>query len=61
MKTRITLLAMALMMTCQLALVRADEQITVTATASDISEQLDLRAVATLFAEAKNKCCEQVA
>lgn len=54
MKTRLLLLALALTMTCHIALVQADEQITVTATGSDISDQLDLKAVATLFAESKN-------
>lgn len=36
------------------ALVRADEQVTVSAKSTDISEQLDLRTVATLFAESKD-------
>lgn len=53
MKTRLTtwILGLLLMAPCVLF---ADETITVTATDSDISANLDLKAVATLFGEAKN-------
>ena len=45
-------LAAFMMMTTTAA--RADEQVTITATNSDISQGLDLRVVAKIFAEAKN-------
>lgn len=53
MKTRLTALMLGLLLAAPWAL-RADETITVTATDSDISANLDLKAVATLFGEAKN-------
>lgn len=43
-----------LSMASMTALVRADEQVTISAKSTDISEQLDLRTVATLFAESKD-------
>ncbi len=53
MKARLTtwILGLLFLAPCMLF---ADETITVTATDSDISENLDLKAVATLFGEAKN-------
>ena len=52
MKKLFLLLTAALMMGTMT--VRADETVTVSATNSDISQGLDLRVVAKLFAEAKN-------
>ena len=54
MKTRILLFALSLMLPLVLTSARADETITVSATNQDISESLDLRAVATLFGEVDN-------
>ena len=48
MKTRITLILMAMIMTFGWS-ARADETITVSATGEDISQDLDLKAVAALF------------
>ena len=53
MKTRLTTLMMSLLMLAALT-ARADETVTVTATNGDISQNLDLKAVATVFGEAKN-------
>ena len=53
MKTRLTTLMMSLLL-MMLSVARADETVTVTATDSDISQNLDLKAVATIFAEAKD-------
>ena len=53
MKTRMTTLMMSLLL-MMLSVARADETVTVTATNGDISQNLDLKAVATIFAEAKN-------
>ena len=47
-------LLMALMLTMSSWMARADETVTVSSTGSDISENLDLRAVATLFGEVSN-------
>lgn len=49
---RVCLMMLAMMMT--MAMVRADEQITVAATSKNIADNLDLKVVAKLFAEAKN-------
>ena len=54
MKTRLTLLLAGLLFLCSSVTVRADETITVTATESDISANLDLNAVATVFGESKD-------
>ena len=54
MKTRIFLFALMLTMPLALTSARADETVTVSATNQDISESLDLRAVATLFGEVDN-------
>ena len=53
MKTRLTILLMALLSAGCWQL-RADETITVTANNGDISENLDLKAVATVFGESKD-------
>ena len=53
MKTRITLILMAMIMAFGWS-ARADETITVSATNEDISQNLDLRAVATLFGQCAN-------
>lgn len=45
---------LALLLTGGMTLVRADETITVTARSTDISQSLDLKAVAKLFAEARD-------
>ena len=47
-------LLMALMLTMSSWMALADETVTVSSTGSDISENLDLRAVATLFGEVSN-------
>lgn len=47
-------LLLALTLTVGVATIKADESITVSAQSTDISEQLDLRAVATLFAQSKD-------
>ncbi|MCQ2328731.1 MAG: hypothetical protein MJZ59_05245, partial [Paludibacteraceae bacterium] len=47
-------LMMALLLISSWSVVRADEKITVEATSTDISEGLDLKAVASLFGEVKN-------
>lgn len=52
MKTRMILLVASIMLTA--AMLRADETVTVTATSSDISENLDLKTVATLFGQAED-------
>lgn len=52
MKTKLILLAVCIMFTTWM--LRADETITVTATSTDISENLDLKTVATLFGQAKD-------
>lgn len=52
MKTKLILLAVSIM--CTTWMLRADETITVTATSTDISENLDLKTVAMLFGEAKD-------
>ena len=49
---RLTTLLMTLMLMC--AALWADETVTVSANSSDISEGLDLKVVAKLFAESKN-------
>ncbi len=53
MKTRLTALLMGLLLTAGMS-VYADQTITVTASDSDISASLDLKAVATVFGEADN-------
>ncbi len=53
MRTRLTALLMGLLLTAGLS-VYADQTITVTANDSDISANLDLKAVATIFGEAKD-------
>ena len=53
-RTSLWMMALMLGMASMTALVRADEQVTVSAKSTDISEQLDLRTVATLFAESKD-------
>ncbi len=53
MKTRLTALFLGLLLTAGLS-VYADQTITVTANDSDISANLDLKAVATIFGEAAN-------
>ena len=53
MKTRITLILMAMIMTFGWS-ARADETITVSATGEDISQDLDLKAVAALFGQCAN-------
>ena len=53
MKTRFSLILMSLFMALRWS-ARADETITVTANNADISANLDLKAVATLFGQAKN-------
>lgn len=53
MKTRLTTLMMSLLLMTALS-ARADETVTVTATNGDISQNLDLKAVATVFGEAKD-------
>jgi len=53
MRTRFTLILMSLMMALGWS-ARADETITVTANNTDISANLDLKAVATLFGESKD-------
>ena len=45
---------MAVIGLMSLSTARADEQVTITATNSDISQGLDLRVVAKIFAEAKD-------
>ena len=52
MKTRLALLIVALMTI--IGLMRADEVVTVSSTSTDISENLDLKAVANLFGQVKN-------
>ena len=52
MKTKWILLVMSIM--CTTWMLRADETITVTATSSDISEDLNLKTVATIFGQAKD-------
>lgn len=52
MKTRMFLLSIGLLLST--LWVRADETVTVTATSTDISENLDLKTVATLFGQAKD-------
>lgn len=52
MKTKLILLAVSIM--CTTWMLRADETITVTATSTDISENLDLKTVATVFGQAKD-------
>ena len=52
MKTRMLLMTMCLFVFS--FMVNADETVTVSATNSDISENLDLRMVATLFGQAKD-------
>ena len=52
MKTRMILLCMSVLLSTWM--LRADETVTVTATSSDISENLDLKTVATLFGQAKD-------
>ncbi|MCQ2335487.1 MAG: hypothetical protein MJZ89_06600, partial [Paludibacteraceae bacterium] len=54
MKTRLTLLFASLIMVAFVWSARADETITVRANDSEISAQLDLKAVATIFGEAKD-------
>jgi hypothetical protein len=52
MKTKWILLVVSIM--CTTWMLHADETITVTATSSDISENLNLKTVATLFGQAKD-------
>jgi hypothetical protein len=52
MKTKWILLVVSIM--CTTWMLRADETITVTATSSDISEDLNLKTVATIFGQAKD-------
>ena len=52
MKTRMILLVMGILFSTWM--LHADETVTVTATSSDISENLDLKTVATLFGQAKD-------
>ena len=52
MKTRMILMSMCLALFSMMA--HADETVTVTATNADISEDLDLKTVATLFGQAKD-------
>ena len=52
MKAKMILLGMSILLLA--GFMRADETVTVTATSSDISENLDLKTVATLFGQAKD-------
>ena len=52
MKARMILLCMGILLSA--GFMRADETVTVTATSTDISENLDLKTVATLFGQAKD-------
>ncbi len=54
MRRLIVFFIFATMCTWQLSIARADQTVTVTATNADISEDLDLKTVATLFGQAKD-------
>lgn len=51
---RLVIILLLSIVNYQLSIVFADETVTVTATSSDISENLDLKTVATLFGQAKD-------